>query len=92
MLPLLQLAGDGAEHKLAEATETLADYIGLSAAERAALTPDGRRLKFHYRVQYALTCLRKAGLLAARLDGAEPSHNTSNGKKILSNLRVENCL
>lgn len=81
MLPLLQLAGDGAEHKLVEATETLADYIGLSVDERAALTPDGRRLKFHYRVQYALTCLRKAGLLAAAGRGAFKL--TATGAKVL---------
>ena len=34
MLPLLRIAGDGREHALAEARETLAGELKLSAAEQ----------------------------------------------------------
>ncbi len=63
MLPLLQLAGDGAEHHIAHAVETLAEYVGVTEAERSELTPSGGQYKFNYRVHCANTYLKKAGLL-----------------------------
>ena len=39
MLPLLKLAGDGGEHSLREAIETLADEFVLTDAERRELLP-----------------------------------------------------
>lgn len=41
MRPLLQLAADGQEHKLREATLTLAEQCQLSEAERTAMLPSG---------------------------------------------------
>jgi restriction system protein len=81
MLPLLQLAGDGTEHRLNDAIDTLADYVGLSPEERTTLTPDGRRVKFAYRTQYALTCLRKAGLVSGT--GRGVFRITAAGLKVL---------
>jgi restriction system protein len=65
MLPLLQLAGGGGgdAHRLNDAVETMADYFGLTEDDRLALTPNGKQYKFNYRVQCAVTYLRKAGLL-----------------------------
>jgi restriction system protein len=41
MLPLLRIAGDGREHSLAEARETLAGEFKLSAAEQDEPLPSG---------------------------------------------------
>ncbi|MCU0499708.1 MAG: restriction endonuclease [Anaerolineae bacterium] len=65
MLPILQLTGDGQHHKLADMIITLADYLGLDAAQRAELSANGTQLKFNHRVQYAAASLRKAGLIQA---------------------------
>jgi restriction system protein len=64
LLPLLQLAGDGAEHRSADAVTLLADYIGLTDAERSEPTPNGRQSRFAHRVHYARAMLKRAGLLA----------------------------
>lgn len=63
MLPLLQMAGDGQPHRLSDAVAVIADYVGLTDAERAETLPSGRQLKLNYRVQVALRHLKKAGLL-----------------------------
>lgn len=63
MLPLLKLAGDGAEHSLREAIEALAAQFGLTQAERDELLPSGRQATFDNRVGWARTYLLKAGLL-----------------------------
>ncbi|MBC8098671.1 MAG: restriction endonuclease [Armatimonadetes bacterium] len=82
MLPLLQLCADGAEHRLSQLTEALADYLGLTEAERAILTPSGKQLKFTYRAYYAATSLRKAGLLANTRRGT--LHLTALGARVLA--------
>ena len=63
MLPLLQLAGDGDEHTLRAATETLADYFDLNVEERKELLPSGRQARFSNRVGWSTTYLRKTKLL-----------------------------
>lgn len=63
MLPLLGLMGDGAEHALAEAIESLGDRLGLSAEEKKELLPSESDVKFDNRVRWAAFYLRKAGLL-----------------------------
>lgn len=50
MLPLVRLAGDGAEHSLADAIDELAGEFQLSDAERAELLPSGRQSRFNNRV------------------------------------------
>lgn len=65
MLPLLQLASDGEEHPFRKATEDLANFFGLTDAERSELLPSGTNGKFYDRVHWARTYLVKAGLLDA---------------------------
>ena len=63
MLPVLRLAGDGAEHTLAACRDTLADEFGLSAEARAQLLPSGRQATFSNRVAWSSSYLRAASLL-----------------------------
>ena len=63
MLPLLRMAGDGREHSLAEARDTLTTEFKLSAAEVQELLPSGRQPKFANRVAWAKSYLQQAGLL-----------------------------
>ena len=63
MLPLLKLAGDGEEHRLAEAIDTLAQRFHLAEEERKEMLASGTQKKFDNRVSWARTYLKKAGLL-----------------------------
>lgn len=63
MLPLLDFASDGNEHRFREAVEALAEHFGLSKEERLELLPSGRYPAFDNRVGWAGTYLKKAGLL-----------------------------
>ena len=65
MLPLLRIAGDGREHSLAEARETLAGEFKLSAAEQDEPLPSGRQSKFANRVAWAKSYLQQAGLVVS---------------------------
>jgi Mrr restriction endonuclease-like protein len=46
MLPLLQLAGDGQEHTLNEAIDTLARQFRLTDADLRELLPSGKQSKY----------------------------------------------
>jgi restriction system protein len=64
MLPLLQLAGDSADHTMASAISTLADSVfHLTPEERAELLPGGSQKRFHNRVYWAAAHLRAARLI-----------------------------
>jgi restriction system protein len=63
MLPLLNLAADGEEHRLRDAIEELADYFNLTEDERKELLPSGSQATFDNRVGWARTYMKKAGLL-----------------------------
>ena len=64
MLPLLEFAGDGKEHKLSDAIEHLATtHFHLTDTERKELLPSGKQSKFANRVGWAGTYLKKAELL-----------------------------
>lgn len=63
MLPLLQFAGDGREHHISEAFDPIADYLGLSYEERNEFLPNANQSVFNYRLHWANTYLKKAGLL-----------------------------
>ena len=63
MLPLLELAGDGAIHYIHEAVEQLADHFSLTEEEKSELLPSGQQPLFYNRVGWARTYLKKAGLL-----------------------------
>lgn len=63
MLPLLRLAADGQEHRLADARTMLAAEFKLTDADREELLPSGRQSKFANRVAWAKVYLAQAGLL-----------------------------
>lgn len=63
MLPLLQFMGDGQEHHINEAVEPVADYFGLTQDERELLRPNHTQPMIRYRLAWANTYLKKAGLL-----------------------------
>lgn len=63
MLPLLQLAGDGQEHRFRDAIEQLASQFELTDSERSELLPSGTAPLFDNRVGWARTYLKQAGLL-----------------------------
>ena len=69
MLPLLSIAGDGQEHSLSEAIDTLAYQFNLTEEDRAELLPSGRQAKLDNRVGWASTYLRKIGLLQSTRRG-----------------------
>lgn len=63
MLPLVKLASDGREHKIADAIESLADQFGLDATDREIMLPSGTQTQLYNRVTWALTYLTKSLLL-----------------------------
>ena len=62
MRPVLALAAEG-DLSVGEATDILADRLGLSAADRAATVPSGRGSLLRTRLHWAKTYLAKAGLV-----------------------------
>ncbi|HYM15307.1 MAG TPA: restriction endonuclease [Dehalococcoidia bacterium] len=69
MLPLLELASDGEEHRVSEAVESLADRFQLTVEERETLLPSGHQTTIANRVGWTKTYLAKAGLLEAAKRG-----------------------
>jgi restriction system protein len=69
MLPLLRLAGDGAEHKFRAAVEELASQFQLTDEERSVMLPSGSAPLFDNRVGWARTYLKQAGLLESTRRG-----------------------
>lgn len=63
MLPLLRLAGDGEQHSIGEAMETLAQQMTLSEEEREIMLPSGTQTRLYNRVTWAVTYLTKSMLL-----------------------------
>ena len=63
MLPLLELAGEGETLHLRKAVDILAERFSLTDHEKRELVPSGQQSKFHNRVSWARTYLKKAGLL-----------------------------
>ncbi|MDD9988212.1 MAG: winged helix-turn-helix domain-containing protein [Spirochaetaceae bacterium] len=63
MLPLLELAQDGQEHRVSDEVETLALRFSLTQDEMDEPLPSGKQPRFRNRVNWAATHLRKAGLL-----------------------------
>jgi restriction system protein len=65
MLPLLQFSDDRQEHSTREAVDALANFFELSEEDRAELLPSGQQTTLGNRVTWAITYLKKAGLLEA---------------------------
>jgi restriction system protein len=64
MLPLLQFASDGAEHRSRDGITALAQHFNLTPEEVAMLLPSGQDYLFGNRWGWARTYLKKAGLIA----------------------------
>lgn len=92
MLPLLNLADDGAEHLFRDAVESLADSYGLSAAERVELLPSGAGSVFANRVGWARSYMKQAGLLKNPKRGV--LQITAEGQRVLAErpARIDNNL
>jgi len=82
MLPFLRFLGDGKEHSLREAEESLGAHFKLSDAERAQLLPSGQQGIFKNRIGWARTYLKKAFLVEAPRRGVFKI--TDRGLKILT--------
>lgn len=82
MLPLLQLASDGAVHRFRDAVEQLAGHFELSDSERAEMLPSGTAPLFDNRVGWARTYLKQAGLLESPKRGLFKI--TDRGKSVLA--------
>lgn len=63
MLPIMKIAGDGADHTARELREQLAEQLGLSEQERKELLPSGQQPVFTNRLAWARSHLGMAGLL-----------------------------
>ena len=81
MLPVLRLAAAG-ETRVPDAAETIADDLGLSAAERKELLPSGRQRLLHNRIHWAKFYMNKAGLIDQPRRGRFVVSET--GKQLLS--------
>ncbi|NCC35031.1 MAG: restriction endonuclease [Chloroflexia bacterium] len=83
MLPMLQLAADGREHRVSDVADTLAQHFHLSEEERAEMLPSGIQTKFDNRVGWARTHLGKALLLESPRRGW--FRITERGRELLAN-------
>jgi restriction system protein len=63
MLPILQLASDGEEHRTRDAIATVARTFNLTEEELGRLNPSGSDYVFGNRFGWARTYLKKAGLI-----------------------------
>lgn len=66
MLPVMKISEDGQEHVLSDVVESLADQFKLSETDRREMLPSERQPRFHNRVNWAVTYLKKAGLVESR--------------------------
>jgi hypothetical protein len=82
LLPLLKLASDGSEHSIAEAVEKMAQEFQLPDEDRAELLPSGKQPRITNRIGWALTYLRKAGLLSTVRRGS--FQLTERGRQVLA--------
>lgn len=63
MLPLLRVAADGQEHKIAEAMVVLAKQMGISEEDQQLMLPSGTQTYYYNRICWAITYLTKSLLL-----------------------------
>ena len=82
MLPLLKFAGDGKEYSLRDAVDSLANEFQLNEEERKEMLPSGKQRLFNNRVAWALTYIKKAGLVESPKRGIFII--TDRGQQVLS--------
>lgn len=63
MLPLLKIAGDGAEHRISDVITLLGVQLKLSDAELSEMLPSGKQTIFSSRVHWAKTYMAQSKLL-----------------------------
>src|ERR1043166_8842034 len=63
MLPIMKIAGDGAEHRGHELRQRIGEQLGLTEEERKQLLPSGSQPVFTNRIAWARSHLTMAGLL-----------------------------
>ena len=63
MLPVMRIAADGREHKIAEVMETIAVQMGISDDDQNVMLPSGTQTQYYNRVSWAITYLTKSLLL-----------------------------
>jgi restriction system protein len=90
MLPVLGIAGDGAEHRIRDVIDQLGGKYGLTEEERRKLIPSGRQPMFDNRVHWAKAYLIQAKLLEATQRGR--FRITDRGKEALATrpARIDN--
>ena len=66
--PLLEFAGDGAEHSIREAREVMVGAMSLTTEDLAEVVPSGRQTKFGNRVSWAKSYLLMAKALVRACD------------------------
>jgi restriction system protein len=81
MLPVLRAAAQG-EKKVADVADLIADQIGLSSEERAAMLPSGRQRLLHNRIHWSKFYLTKAGLISSPARGRFVA--TEEGQRLLA--------
>ena len=79
--PLLEVLADGRDWKVQDASEAVADRIGLDEEARRLTLPTSERLVFENRVRWAFTSLSKAEL--AELVGPSTIRITEDGRGVL---------
>ena len=82
MLPLLKFASNGNEYSSKEAVESLSRYFKLTDEEKNKLYSTKKISIFYDRTHWALTYLRKAGLLVGTRRGFFKI--TERGKQVLN--------
>lgn len=86
MLPLLRLSEDGEEHKLRDASTSLARALGLSDLELDELLPSGKQSRFSNRLAWARSYLKAAGLLENPAKGS--FRITDRGRAVLAEAPI----
>jgi len=79
--PALQRFGEGAEHRLREVHDKVAEVLKLSEEDRAVLLPNGRTPVYEVRTAWAVTYLFQAGALERTRRGVY--RITPRGKELL---------
>jgi restriction system protein len=64
MLPLLRIAGDGQEHTVSGAIDTLARQMSITSEDREVMLPSGTQTRLYNRITWAITYLTKSLLLS----------------------------
>ena len=83
MLPLLKLAGDGAEHTAPTAGEVLAKQLGLTEPDIKEMLPSGGQSRLDNRISWSFIYLNKAGLFERIARGRY--RITERGREVLKN-------